>query len=244
MVYYNQYLKDVLDNNYVGISINKSAISNFLTRLKEYLGEELFHEYTTLKKDRDGESYHLTVVNPIEYNNYLKNSNISNINNQLERVFDYEIDDLKFKGVGTASRNENTAYFIVCESDKLKAIRNSLGLGDKDFHITLGFKFKDVHGVRKNETIDLDNKFIGKLKRNFYKEGNWNFIKDIKNFDNNLNSEIIPISINKSSVKFLVDDTIIIISLLDDEFGVSAEFKNKNKVSRLPQTEILKILNK
>jgi hypothetical protein len=37
----------------------------------------------------------------------------------LTRVFKYEIDDLKLMGIGTATRNENRAYFIVCNSEKL-----------------------------------------------------------------------------------------------------------------------------
>jgi hypothetical protein len=40
--------------------------------------------------------------------------------NSLTRVFKYEIDDLKLMGIGTATRNENRAYFIVCTIAKMR----------------------------------------------------------------------------------------------------------------------------
>jgi hypothetical protein len=73
--------------------------------------------------------------------------------NSLESIFHYEIDDLYMRGIGTATKNTNTTYFIVCNSDKLDAIRKRFNLPEHDFHITLGFNLKDVFGVRKNEVI-------------------------------------------------------------------------------------------
>jgi hypothetical protein len=56
-------------------------------------------------------------------------------------------------GVGQATKETNTAYFIVCESEKLDAIRTRFGLPKHDFHITIGFNPKDVHGVPKNKVL-------------------------------------------------------------------------------------------
>jgi sulfatase maturation enzyme AslB (radical SAM superfamily) len=66
----------------------------------------------------------------------------------------YEIDDLEMLGVGTAAKGDNRTYFIVCNSDKLDAVRTRFGLGNQDFHTTLGFKDKDVFGVPKNKIIE------------------------------------------------------------------------------------------
>jgi hypothetical protein len=73
--------------------------------------------------------------------------------NSLEPIFKYEIDDLEMLGIGTASKGDNTTYFIVCNSDKLDAVRTRCELPKFDFHVTLGFNLKDVFSVRKNEVI-------------------------------------------------------------------------------------------
>jgi hypothetical protein len=74
--------------------------------------------------------------------------------NSLELIFNYEVDDLEMPGIGMATKSDNTSYFIVCESNKLDAIRTRYDLPKFDFHITLGFKWKDVHGVPKNKIIE------------------------------------------------------------------------------------------
>ena len=74
--------------------------------------------------------------------------------NSLEPIFHYEIDDLNMLGVGSAKKETNAAYFIVCESDKLDAIRIRFGLPKQDFHVTIGFNPKDVFGVRKNQLLN------------------------------------------------------------------------------------------
>jgi hypothetical protein len=56
-------------------------------------------------------------------------------------------------GIGKAEAKGNTAYFVVCQSEKLDAIRTRFELPKHDFHITLGFNQKDVFGVPKNEII-------------------------------------------------------------------------------------------
>jgi len=89
----------------------------------------------------------------MDYNRLSKQIGVDKFINSLEPIFHYEIDDLEIKGIGTATKETNTAYFIVCESEKLSAIRSRFELPEHDFHVTLGFNPKDVFGVRKNEVI-------------------------------------------------------------------------------------------
>jgi hypothetical protein len=70
----------------------------------------------------------------------------------IQHVLEYEIDDLQMLGVGKAESKGNTSYFIVCESDKLDAVRTRFELTKQDFHITIGFDKKDVFGVVKDKS--------------------------------------------------------------------------------------------
>lgn len=153
MVYYVSYLKDRLGNNYLGLNIPFDIVEPFLNELKDILGEEEFTVYTKNQSDRDSGKHHLTLINVADYNRLIAEVGMDKFINSLELIFNYEIDDLEMPGIGTATKSDNTAYYIVCKSDKLDAIRTRYSLPKFDFHITLGFKWKDVHGVPKNKII-------------------------------------------------------------------------------------------
>jgi hypothetical protein len=168
MTYYLNYLKDTIGNNYLGINIYLEIAQPFLNELKEIIGEEDFKIYTDNQKKRDHGHYHITVINVMDYNKLSKEEGVDKFVNSLEPIFKYEIDDLRLMGIGTATKNENRAYFVVCESDKLDAIRTRYNLPKQDFHITLGFKWKDVFGVPKKELISKKDKFLKLLEIEHY----------------------------------------------------------------------------
>jgi hypothetical protein len=245
MIYYLTYSKDSIGNNYPAIDIPSGVVDPFLNDLKEIIGDDDFEVYTKNQENRDHGRHHITVINVMEYNALAKSMGMDKLVNSLEQAFKYEIDDLKMLGVGTATRNNNRAYFIVCQSDKLDAIRNRYNLGKQDFHITLGFKFKDVFGVPKNVVIDKKTKFIKLLKIEYYKNDNWNFLKKIENFDLNPQSEIIPVSLSDDKMKIKCDGYYMDISLMDDEkFRIVTKYAidKDEEIPRLPETEISKIL--
>jgi hypothetical protein len=154
MNYYLTYLKDTIGNNYVGLNIPTAIVEPHLEKLKEILGEEDFEIFTQNQKMRDQNHYHITVINVMDCNRLSKEMGMVNFVKSIELAFEYPIEDLELLGVGTASKNANTAYFIVCQSDSLDAIRTRFNLTKQDFHITLGFNAKDVFGVPKNVVID------------------------------------------------------------------------------------------
>jgi len=153
MTYYLTYLKDTIGNNYVGINIPESIVEQHLEKLKEILGEEDFEIFTQNQKMRDHGHYHITVINVMDCNRLSKEMGMANFVKSVELAFEYPVEDLELLGVGTASKNANTAYFIVCQSDSLDAVRTRFNLTKQDFHITLGFNAKDVFGVPKNLVI-------------------------------------------------------------------------------------------
>jgi hypothetical protein len=241
MIHYLTYLKDVLGNNYLGLKIPKSNIDPFIDEMKSYLGDE-FEEYLDNQQKRDRGSNHLTVINVIDYNKLSKEMGMSNFINSLEDIFKFPIDDLKMMGLGTAKKNENQTFFVVCKSDKLDAIRNRYELPQHDFHITLGFKHKDVFGVRKNEVIKKKSQLIDKLKNEFSKKENFLFLKSIENWNEDNQLDIIPIELNETTFKVKVGDKILGIGLIDDKLRVVYRFDEEKEEVRIPTTELIKIL--
>jgi hypothetical protein len=246
MINYVTYIKDTIGNNYLGIKVDQGIVEPFLKQLKDIIGESDYEEFTSNQQKRDRGSHHITVINVMDYNRLAKQHGMDKFVNSLDSVMKYEIDDLKLMGVGTAERNGNRAYFVVCESDKLDAIRNRYNLPKQDFHITLGFKHKDVFGVRKNEVIKKEGKFLKLLKQAFYKNDNWNFIKKIENFQLDPKQEIIPVSITDNSIKVKCDNHYMDVGYLEDgeKFWIMTRYPIEEDLPRMSETEIAKILNK
>ncbi len=242
MTYYNTYLKDILNNNYIGIKIPNEIVQPYLNFLKEEIGEDNYALYTENQQKRDRGDYHITVLNVMEFNKLNKELGMDKFVNSLDAVFKYEIDDLKLKGVGTATKNENRAYFIVCESDKLNAIRTRYELEPRDLHVTLGFQYKDVFGVRKNEVMKKSSKFLQLLAQEYYKRENWNFIKKIENYNLDPNSEVIPLKIEETFIKVKVDGMFMDVAYLDDKFWIVTCYSANEDLPRLSETEIAKKL--
>ena len=83
---YLKYLKDSLELNYIGISIQYEAVTPYLKQLENILGDK-FELFTQNQKRRDKGSYHINVINSSEYNQLL-NKGIDKIVNSLELFFD------------------------------------------------------------------------------------------------------------------------------------------------------------
>jgi hypothetical protein len=244
MIYYLTYIRDTIGNNYLGINIPNGVVQPFLNDLKDLIGESDYEEFTSYQQKRDHDSYHITVINTMDYNHLSKEHGISNFVNSLDSIFKYELDDIRMLGLGTAERNGNRAYFVVCQSDKLDAIRNRYNLPNHDFHITLGFKHRDVFGVPKNKVIEKKDKFLKLLSIEFYKNENWNFIRKIGNFDLDKNEEIIPIDITETRAKFMCGGYYIQVGYLEDgqKFWIMTKYPVDEEKPRISQTEISKIL--
>lgn len=239
------YLKDTIGKNYLGIKISKNEIENFLEELESFLGDS-FDEYVKNQQKRDGDGYHITLINPFEYDALCKEMGIDKFINSLDNILKAEINDIKLMGLGTAQKNENNCYFVVVESELLDEVRKMYNLEEKDFHITLGFKFQDVHGVRKNKLMKLDTGFLNKLKSSYKSEGEtFEFIKGIKNFDYDFFKLIEPIEINDTTATFRVGDVdYFTISLIDGKFLITAKWQETEKKPILSDTIINKKLNK
>jgi hypothetical protein len=246
MTHYITHLKDAIGQNYLGIKIPNESLQLYLNELKEVLGEEDYNLFTENQQRRDSGEYHITVINVADYNKLTKELGMDKFVSSLDSIFKYPIDDLKFMGIGTATRNENRAYFIVCDSDKLTAVRNRYELYNHDFHITLGFLHRDVFGVRKNEVMKKRSKFLQLLAQEFLTKETWNFIKNIENYNSDPKAEVIPLQITDTFVKVKVDGDFMDVTYLEDgeKFWIATKYSADKDLPRLPETEISRILKK
>ena len=246
MVYYITHLRDIIGNNYLGIDLPITIIQPYLNELKDILGEEDYNKFTEQQIKRDGGHYHITVINVMDYNRISKNMGIDKFVNSLDPILKYPIDDLKLLGVGRAQKNENTSFFIVCKSEKLEAIRKRFELSNHDFHTTLAFLYKDVFGVPKKELFKKEGKFIQLLRTEFYKNENWNFIKNISNYDLDPKAEIIPVKLTDTYLKVKCDGFYLDIGYQEEgeSLRIYTNYSIDEDLPRLSETEIARIINK
>jgi len=238
-----EYLKDVLGNNYLGISVYPTEINPFLDKLKNILGDE-YQTYVNLQQTRDRGKHHITVINVEEYNRLSGQMGMDKFINSLELIFNYEVDDMKLMGVGKAERAGNVAYFVPVKSEKLAAIRKRFELDEKDFHITLGFKWKDVHGVPKRDVIKETDDFIKKLSDLYFRNNeSFDFLKELDNFEGDEDSEIEPIKIEKTYATFRNGlNNYFTVSLIENSMRISCQWQDSESKPILSRTLVARKL--
>ena len=246
MANYITHLRDVIGNNYLGLEIPVTLVQPYLNELRDILGDDDYVRFTENQIKRDGGHYHITVINVADYNRLSKGMGIDKFVNSLDPILKYPIDDLKLLGVGRAQKNENVAFYVVCQSEKLDAVRGRFELGNQDFHITLGFNFKDIFGVRKNELFKKESKFIQLLRSEFYKNDNWSFVKKIENFDLDPKSEVIPVKLTDTTLKVKCEGYYLDIGYSEDGecLRIYTKYSVDDELPRLSETEISRILKK
>ena len=126
---------------YVGGKVNAADLDVYLSQMKQILGDD-FTLYRQYQSNRDHHTFHMTLINPYEYQTLKKPVAIGT---KLS---------VSLRGLARVSVDDKTAYFVVAQSMQAKSYRQSLVLTDKDFHVTLGFYPSDVYGVNKGiETL-------------------------------------------------------------------------------------------
>jgi len=243
MIWKLQYLKDVLGNNYLGINIPKETIDQYLDDLGDIIGEEK-EIYIKNQQTRDRGKYHITVINVQEFNSLSNKYGFDRFVNGLESVFDYQIDDLRIMGIGKAEKGGNRSYFVVVNSESLDELRRRYDLPEHDFHITIGFKWKDVFGVRKNEVIKKSDPFLKVLSEKYFKNNeSFNFLREIKNYKWDDDLEIDPIEIYKTFAIFRIGrQDYFSVGLIDDELRVQGMWQDSSNKPILSMTLVSKKL--
>ncbi len=238
-----QFIKDTVGNNYVGVVVHYNKVVDFLNKMYEIIPDE-YSEYLGNQQSRDHGQYHITVLNVAECNMISNKIGMDKYAQRIQNLTDIEINDIKYYGLGKATRNENTAFYIVIKSNTLDEIRKSFELKPKDFHVTVGFKWKDVHGVDKGISTIVEKKstFLELLGNKWKENENWFFLKDLVNIDFD---RIKIISITKTLITIVCPNNIQYqIGLIGDTIKAQTECeKNYVKSKGLSTYEIRRILD-
>ncbi|TWX73623.1 hypothetical protein [Colwellia sp. C1TZA3] len=136
-------ISELRDNSglvYLGGKISLADLSLYLKQLKSALGEEQYAIYRQYQAARDQQTFHITLVNPYEYQTINKT--------QLKLPKQFRV---VLHGLGRVENDEKKSYFVVASSADGQFIRQNLLLKNKDFHVTLGFYPDDIYGVSKGQ---------------------------------------------------------------------------------------------
>jgi hypothetical protein len=151
-------------------------------------------------------------------------------------------------GLGSAQRNENKAYFVVCRSELLQAVRERFGFKTKDLHITLGFKWKDVFGVSKNKILADKEPFKDELSKYFFDFGeSFDFIKELDAYEYDLNKSLFPTKITDTYANFRIGNDrgasdYITISFIGNKLTIACKWQDSKEIPYLSHTLVLRKL--
>eukprot|EP00172_Hildenbrandia_rubra_P002487 Plantae.Rhodophyta-Hildenbrandia_rubra.ctg3348.p1 GENE.Plantae.Rhodophyta-Hildenbrandia_rubra.ctg3348~~Plantae.Rhodophyta-Hildenbrandia_rubra.ctg3348.p1 ORF type:complete len:594 (+),score=94.84 Plantae.Rhodophyta-Hildenbrandia_rubra.ctg3348:168-1949(+) len=112
-----------------------------------------------------GSRHHITVIGPQDMRNLKKSTAGMNADQVLQKTFrlleksrpksvglGLVSEQLKSMGKGRNAMENNDAYYVVLDWPEARRLRKKIGLRETDFHITLGFTVKDIHGVCKGQS--------------------------------------------------------------------------------------------
>ena len=137
----NLEISELKDNSglvYLGGKVSVADLDAYLAQMKTELGESQFSVFRQHQAARDHQTFHVTLVNPYEYQTIDKE--------KLEMPNQFRV---VLQGLGKVEKENKKAYFVVASSPDGQFIRQGLLLKNKDFHVTLGFYPEDVFGVSK-----------------------------------------------------------------------------------------------
>lgn len=141
------FINDSVGQKYLAVKVS----NDYIQELSDYLIKLGMSEYVENKMKRDKGEHHITVITVADMCRLInKNSEWENL---ITPYLNQEL-VIPFYGIGRNSVKRkdvyNEALFAVVQNPVLSKIRSDLNLPEHDFHLTLGFKEKDVFGVEKN----------------------------------------------------------------------------------------------
>lgn len=126
---------------YIGIKIPETVLEDHIKILQENVSRRAFVEMRENQSRRDRGSFHMTLIAPREGYETFDQSDFLNMQFNLSLI-----------GVGHAKNETDEAFYVVVNCKEGDELRTNLSLKPRDFHITLGFRERDVHNVSKDET--------------------------------------------------------------------------------------------
>eukprot|EP01128_Nolandella_sp_AFSM9_P005409 TRINITY_DN25_c3_g1_i1.p1 TRINITY_DN25_c3_g1~~TRINITY_DN25_c3_g1_i1.p1 ORF type:complete len:281 (-),score=51.68 TRINITY_DN25_c3_g1_i1:130-972(-) len=97
------------------------------------------------------EENHVTILNMYEVKSLFDDDESLTKKSLLEKCQEILKDDWSDEGLGTIIEGDNQVFYKVLSWPSADLLRVELGLSPATFHITVGFKQSDIHGVKKNK---------------------------------------------------------------------------------------------
>lgn len=141
-----KFLYSYSNRQYVGCDVDGVVLLGILKKFQNY-APNVFEMARQNQMDRDENYFHITILSPSEFSNLNQNQRKILTSTYIDNPCSFEI-----LGLGEAQNEMNFAYFGVVKSMQLDLMRETLEIAPRDFHVTIGFYDRDVHGVRKDET--------------------------------------------------------------------------------------------
>ena len=143
--------------SYLGIHVPEDYMMRYLRVLRRRLSPNDYLAYTQNQSARDDGGFHLTILEPSECAEVELNILDSIGKSKLW---------VQFVGVGYQQRGRDEVFYCVATSDGAQQLRNDLGLGNRDLHVTLGFNARDIHGVPKgvDTLIAVERRVVTRLR--------------------------------------------------------------------------------
>ncbi|KAF0973492.1 hypothetical protein FDP41_008196 [Naegleria fowleri] len=159
----------VFNGGYLGLS--GEIVEIFCETFKPHIEKHVPKEYQKKKDDRDKSSHHhITLMLKEDVKKALEalpnvfpdflppNANAESLNiEHLLNVMAQNVNfsEIKCLGIGRQAKGSDETLFLVVEWPSANSFLQKVNATTRDFHITLGFKDKDIHGVAKNYTTLL-----------------------------------------------------------------------------------------
>jgi hypothetical protein len=143
-------LQDNKGQKYLGALVSRADLLPYLTQLQQLITED-FNHYRALQAARDHQLFHLTILNPSEYQLADKAIVEKLLASDFNQSFSSQL-NVTLLGLGKVEQDNNETFFVVAQSSDAQLIRQRFLLSAKDFHITLGFNPSDIYGVKKDHS--------------------------------------------------------------------------------------------
>ena len=136
------FLTSTSGSIYVGCDVPQHEVEPYLRELAaEEPGD--FHAMRRNQSIRDRGHFHATVISPPELESIAQTVPSDVVGESVRLIL---------SGLGKAVRGRHRSFFVVVQCERIAELRHSLGLGNRDLHVTLGFDQDDVHDISKDRT--------------------------------------------------------------------------------------------
>lgn len=147
-------LSDSQGQVYLGAAVSYAELLPYLTQLKGILSDD-FERFRANQAARDQQSFHVTLINPIEYQHVDKQLVEQLLSPSINISFSSQL-QVTLLGLGKAEKAGKSSYFVVAQSHDAQLIRQRFLLNHKDLHVTLGFEPSDIYDVKKDSSTLIE----------------------------------------------------------------------------------------